>query len=100
MKVLLIIEVVLEVKISFSLAFLVFLLMTMTKRCLIWRYNRSGAWFLKLFVSKIRKDKSDDTLAYKDCAHKVILRTFSYFLKILTHIGQEWFIFKNYLFQR
>ena len=56
--------------------------------------------FLKLFVSKIRKDKSDDTLAYEDSAHKVILRTFSYFLKIVMHIGQEWFIFKNYLFQR
>ena len=46
----------------------------------------------------IVKDKSDDTHAYEDNAHKVILRTFSYFLKIVTHIGQEWFIFKNYLF--
>ena len=37
-------------------------------------------------VTKIVKDKSDDT--YEDNAHKVILRTFSYFLKIVTHIGQ------------
>ena len=56
--------------------------------------------FVFLGLSKIRKDKSDDTLAYEDSAHKVILRTFSYFLKIVTHIGQEWFISKNYLFQR
>ena len=31
-------------------------------------------------VTKIGKDKSDDTHAYKDTTHKVILRTFSYFL--------------------
>ena len=34
-------------------------------------------------VTKIEKDKSDDTLAYEDNAHEVILRTLSYFLKIL-----------------
>ena len=39
-------------------------------------------------VTKIEKDKSDDTLAYEDNAHKVVLRTFSYFLRIMTHIGQ------------
>ena len=39
-------------------------------------------------VTKIVKDKSDDTHAYEDNAHKVILRTISYFLKIVTHIGQ------------
>ena len=39
-------------------------------------------------VTKIGKDKSYDTHAYKDTTHKVILRTFSYFLKIVTHIGQ------------
>ena len=39
-------------------------------------------------VTKIGKDKSDDTHAYKDTTHKVILRTFSYFLKIVTHFGQ------------
>ena len=38
-------------------------------------------------VKKIGKDKSDDTLAYEDNAHKVVLRTFSYFLRIVTHIG-------------
>ena len=38
----------------------------------------------------IGKDKSDDTLAYDDMAHKVILRTSSYVLKIVTHIGQVW----------
>ena len=38
-------------------------------------------------VTKIEKDKSDDTLAYEDNAHKVVLRTFSYFLRIVTHIG-------------
>ena len=48
--------------------------------------------FLKLFVSKIRKDKSDDTLAYEDSAYTVILRTFIYFFQIVTHIGQEWSI--------
>ena len=39
-------------------------------------------------VTKIGKDKSDDTLAYEDMAHKVILHTSSYVLKIVTHIGQ------------
>ena len=39
-------------------------------------------------VKKFGKDKSDDTLAYKDYAHKDILRTFSYFLKIVTHISR------------
>ena len=48
--------------------------------------------FLKLFVSKIRKDKSDNTLAYEDSAYMVILRTFIYFFQIVTHIGQEWSI--------
>ena len=48
--------------------------------------------FLKLFVSKIRKDKSDNTLAYEDSAYTVILRTFIYFFQIVTHIGQEWSI--------
>ena len=48
--------------------------------------------FFKLFVSKIRKDKSDDTLAYEDSAYTVILCTFSYFYQIVTHIGQEWSI--------
>ena len=38
----------------------------------------------------IGKDKSDDTLAYEDLAHKVILRTSSYVLKIVTHIEQLW----------
>ena len=38
-------------------------------------------------VTKIEKDKSDDTLAYEDNAHKVVLRTYSYFLRIVTHIG-------------
>ena len=41
-------------------------------------------------VKKIGKDKSDDTLAYEDNAHKYILRTFGYFLKIVTHISQGW----------
>ena len=41
-------------------------------------------------VTMIGKDKSDDTLAYDDMAHKVILRTSSYVLKIVTHIGQVW----------
>ena len=41
-------------------------------------------------VTKIGKDKSDDTLAYEDMAHKVILHTSSYVLKIVTHIGQVW----------
>ena len=41
-------------------------------------------------VTKIGKDKSDDTLAYEDMAHKVILRTSSYVLKIVMHIGQVW----------
>ena len=41
-------------------------------------------------VTKIGKDKSDDTLAYEDMAHKVILRTSSYVLKIVTHIGHVW----------
>ena len=48
---------------------------------------------------RLEKGKSDDTLGYEDSAHKVILRTFSYFFKIVTQIGQEWFIFKNYLLQ-
>ena len=39
-------------------------------------------------VTMIGKDKSDDTLAYDDMAHKVILRTSSYILKIVMHIGQ------------
>ena len=30
----------------------------------------------------IGKDKSDDTLAYNDNAHEVILHTFSYFLRL------------------
>ena len=30
-------------------------------------------------VTKIGKDESDDTLAYEDNAHKVIVLTFSYF---------------------
>ena len=41
-------------------------------------------------VTKIGKDESDDTLAYEDMAHKVILHTSSYVLKIVTHIGQVW----------
>ena len=41
-------------------------------------------------VTKIGKDKSDDTLAYEDVAHKVILCTSSYVLKIVTHICQVW----------
>ena len=41
-------------------------------------------------VTMIGKDKSDDTLTYEDFAHKVILRTSSYVLKIVTHIGQVW----------
>ena len=41
-------------------------------------------------VTMIGKDKSDDTLAYDDMAHKVILLTYSYVLKIVTHIGQVW----------
>ena len=50
---------------------------------------------LELFFKKIGKDKSDDTLADEDNAHKVILHTFSYFLKIATatHVGQ----FKKHL---
>ena len=40
----------------------------------------------------IRKDKSDNTLAYEDSAYTVILRTFIYFFQIVTHIGQEWSI--------
>ena len=39
-------------------------------------------------VTKIKNDKSNDTLAYEDNAHKVIVRTFSYFFKIATHGGQ------------
>ena len=39
-------------------------------------------------VTMIGKDKSDDTLAYDDMAHKVILHTSSYVLKIVMHIGQ------------
>ena len=51
-------------------------------------------------ITKIVKDKSDDTddtHAYEDNAHKVILRTFSYFLKIATatHIDQRWSIFSS-----
>ena len=38
-------------------------------------------------VKKIGKDNSDDTLAYEENAHKYILRTFGYFLKIVTHIS-------------
>ena len=47
--------------------------------------------FLELFFKKIGKDSSDDTLAYKDNAHEVILHTFSYFLKIATatYVGQR-----------
>ena len=41
-------------------------------------------------VTMIGKDKSDNTLAYENLAHKVILRTSSYVLKIVTHIGQVW----------
>ena len=41
-------------------------------------------------VTKIGKDESDDTLAYEDMAHKVILHTSSYVLKIVTHIGHVW----------
>ena len=37
----------------------------------------------------IGKDKSDDTLAY-ELAHKVILQTSSYVLKIVMYIGQVW----------
>ena len=48
----------------------------------------------------IVKDKSDDTHAYEDNAHKVILRTFSYFLKIVTHIGQGWSIFLELFFKK
>ena len=33
-------------------------------------------------VTKIGKDESDDTLAYEDMAHKVILRTSSYVLRL------------------
>ena len=46
-------------------------------------------------VTKIVKDKSDDTHADEDNAHKVILRTFSYFLKIATatYVGQRLSIF-------
>ena len=46
-------------------------------------------------ITKIVKDKSDDTHAYDDNAHKVILRTFSYFLKIATatHIDQRLSLF-------
>ena len=43
-----------------------------------------------LNVTKIGKDESDDTLAYEDMAHKVILHTSSYVLKIVTHIGHVW----------
>ena len=42
------------------------------------------------YITMIGKDKSDDTLAYNDMAHKIILRTSSYVLKIVTHIGQIW----------
>ena len=49
---------------------------------------------------RLEKDKSDDTLAYEDSAHKVILRTFSYFLKIVTHIGQGWSIFLELFFKK
>ena len=38
-------------------------------------------------VKKIGKDKAGDTLAYEENAHKYILRTFGYFLKIVTHIS-------------
>lgn len=41
-------------------------------------------------VTKIGKDKSDDTLAYEDMAHKFIRHTSSNVLKIVTHIGQVW----------
>ena len=46
-------------------------------------------------VTKIVKDKSDDTHAYEDNAHKAILRTISYFLKIATatYVGQRLSIF-------
>ena len=40
-------------------------------------------------VTMIGKDKSDDTLAY-ELAHKVILQTSSYVLKIVMYIGQVW----------
>ena len=43
---------------------------------------------------KTGKYKSDYTLDYMDNAHKGILRTISYFLKILMHIGQGFFIVK------
>ena len=63
---------------------------------------KRGSNFFKVIelLTQLKKDKSGDTLAYEDSAHKVILRTFSYFLKTVMHIGQEWFIFRNYLFQR
>ena len=41
-------------------------------------------------VTKIGKDKSDDTLGYEDMAHKVILSTSSYVFKIVKHIGEVW----------
>ena len=63
-----------------------FQLMLMFKDCDV--YWPGMVHLLGLFIKKIEKDKSDDTLAYEDNAHKVVLRTFSYFLRIVTHIGQ------------